>query len=337
MPDIFVNFRKPDRSLERDRLYRALVARYGPDRIFKSGVSIPAGTDYAAVLMEQARTCKIMVVLIGPDWMTVDEYGYCPSYWDQMEIATALQAGNTVIPVLLGNSAMLPHPDQLPVQIAQLGRLQFQRLSETSFDQDTERLLHQLATMLPPSDTEQAPQADPQPSPVTPPAPSVAMATGPGWAQSGQGNIQAHGDVATISGSHAGRDLIGIQKKKFKLLGAEVPATALVIGLLGLGAAATGTTIAAIEGGGSASSMGGGSVSSSDICGHAKQLRAYTADMGTEAYQEHLNDWHALLDETKKASDPKLASYAKTVDATDRNSDDYYQQVTNIIDLSCSY
>lgn len=258
MPDIFINFRKSDRALERDRLYRALVAVYGADAIFKSGVSIPAGADYATVLIEQARVCKIMLVLIGSDWLTADEYGYCPSYWDQMEIVTALQAGNTVIPVLVGSAVMLPHPDELPEQIAQLGRLQFQRLAEASFDRDVEGFVERLSKVLPPIAGAAALHGGPAPASSSPQsvAPITAGASGTAQSQSGYGNIQAAKN-ATVVGRVTGG--IGIQNRRYKVFGAEVPATALVIGLLSLGGAtAVGIGTAATAGGGGSGGSGGG-------------------------------------------------------------------------------
>jgi hypothetical protein len=134
--------------MERDRLYRTLVAVFGLDAVLTSEVAIPVGADYADVLVEQARSCQIMLVLIGPDWLTVDEYGYSPSYWSQMEIATALQAGNIVAAVLLGGATLLPQPEDLPTKIAQLGRLRCRRLSEGSFDRDAGELVNQLTNML---------------------------------------------------------------------------------------------------------------------------------------------------------------------------------------------
>ncbi len=116
----------------RERVYRALSDRLGAEEIFKSSESIPPGADFAEVLVSQAAACKLMCVLIGPEWLDArNEDGVRlldrDHDWVRVEIATALRAGNRVVPVLLGD-AMLPDASELPAEIAELGRLQFLRV-----------------------------------------------------------------------------------------------------------------------------------------------------------------------------------------------------------------
>jgi hypothetical protein len=45
-----------------------LERRFGADQVFKSGVTIPPGSDYAAILRRQAAECQVMLALIGKGW-----------------------------------------------------------------------------------------------------------------------------------------------------------------------------------------------------------------------------------------------------------------------------
>ncbi|MFJ8547012.1 toll/interleukin-1 receptor domain-containing protein [Streptomyces sp. NPDC093586] len=157
MPRIFLSFRKPDSRWMRDRVYRALSDRLGVDEIFKSGQSIPPGADFAEILRRQAAECELMCVLIGPGWLDArDEDGVRlldrAHDWVRLEIATALRAGNRVVPVLLGDATMLPDASALPTEIAELARLQFLRVPETHLPDGLERLGDAVTALL--SDTD---------------------------------------------------------------------------------------------------------------------------------------------------------------------------------------
>ena len=74
-PSIFISFRKADNRWMRDRIYQALAEAFGPDEIFKSGESIPAGGDFGAILHRQAAECTVMLVLIGTAWSDARDAG----------------------------------------------------------------------------------------------------------------------------------------------------------------------------------------------------------------------------------------------------------------------
>lgn len=184
MPRVFLSFRKPDSRWMRDRVYRALSDRLGADEIFKSGRSIPPGADFAEILRRQAAECELMCVLIGPGWL--DARGEDGARlldrahdWVRLEIATALRAGNRVVPVLLGDATMLPDASALPAEIAELGRLQFLRVAETHLPDGLAHLGDAVADLL--SGTDSAAEAgrgtEPRvdPEPAADPEPSVTM------------------------------------------------------------------------------------------------------------------------------------------------------------------
>ncbi|MFE6049943.1 toll/interleukin-1 receptor domain-containing protein [Kitasatospora sp. NPDC056446] len=154
MPRVFLSFRKADSRWMRNLLYRSLADRFGSGEIFKSGGSIPAGADFAEILRRQAAECELMLVLIGPAWLDIrDDDGTRridrAHDWVRVEIRTALKAGNRVVPVLLGDAAMLPEASELPSEIAGLAGLQFLRVSETHLTDELERLCADMTALLP--------------------------------------------------------------------------------------------------------------------------------------------------------------------------------------------
>ncbi len=170
----------------RERVYRALSERLGAEEIFKSSESIPPGADFTEVLVSQAAACKLMCVLIGPEWLDArNEDGVRlldrDHDWVRLEIATALRAGNRVVPVLLGDATMLPDASELPAAIAELGRLQFLRVPETHLPDGLEQLGEALEALLPDAAADPGPDAAPTPEPG-PPVTMTAHVSGGGSA-----------------------------------------------------------------------------------------------------------------------------------------------------------
>ena len=154
MPRIFLSFRKSDERLIRDRLYQALEQQFGADQVFKSGVTIPPGKAYDPILRRQAADCQIMLALIGPRWAgQADEHGRSdldrPDDWVRTEIATSLQSGNTVVPVLIGEGTKLPSAEELPGDIEELATLQFRRIDDSRVDAGIAEVIKALIELQP--------------------------------------------------------------------------------------------------------------------------------------------------------------------------------------------
>ena len=80
-----------------------------------------AGVKFPSVLEKRLSECKVMLALIGPDWLNArDEAGNRrldnPDDWVRLEIARALQRNITVIPVRV-NGTPLPTRASLPDDI----------------------------------------------------------------------------------------------------------------------------------------------------------------------------------------------------------------------------
>ncbi|MEV5198388.1 toll/interleukin-1 receptor domain-containing protein [Streptomyces sp. NPDC053720] len=180
MPRIFLSYRKPDSRWMRNRVYHALSDRLGADEIFKSGQSIPPGADYAEILRRQAAECELMCVLIGPGWLDArSEDGVRlldrAHDWVRLEIATALRAGNRVVPVLLGDATMLPDASALPAEIAELAHLQFLRVPETHLPGGLAHLGGAVIALLSDADADAAVEPGRGAAPAAGPEPSTTM------------------------------------------------------------------------------------------------------------------------------------------------------------------
>jgi TIR domain len=126
---IFINYRGEDSETAAVLIDRELAARFGSDRVFLDSWSIPAGVDFVEELLGRLRACSVLLVVIGPRWLTVtDGSGQRrlddPADWVRREIAEALACGLRVIPVLIDN-VTLPVEADLPEDIAGLSRRQY--------------------------------------------------------------------------------------------------------------------------------------------------------------------------------------------------------------------
>src|SRR5262245_5356169 len=106
-----------------------MVEEFGHDRVFRDVDDIPGGTRFRDVIVEQLSTCKVVLVVIGPQWVDArDETGgrrlENADDWVRIEVATALGHTNAcVIPVTVGG-ASLPAAKDLPADLQGLVQLQ---------------------------------------------------------------------------------------------------------------------------------------------------------------------------------------------------------------------
>jgi hypothetical protein len=219
MQRIFLNFRKADERLIRDRLYQALVQRFGADQVFKSGDTIRPGSDYAAVLRRQATECQIMLVLIGKGWAG-DGPGSEPRLldreddWVRTEIAISLRAGNTVVPILVGDAVRLPSAETLPPDIAQLAKQQFRRIEESRVDSSIAELMTDLIDLQPSLERISSMMPPVTPDPRASRAPQRATARDGGTSVNVGGNNSGNVVRGASYGQTAGRDIKNSVKKK---------------------------------------------------------------------------------------------------------------------------
>ena len=129
---IFISYRRQDSGANALGIGQYLEHEFGRKNVFID-VDMRAGSKFPAVLEQRLAECKVMLVLIGPEWLNArDEQGQRrlddPNDWVRLEIAHALKRDITVIPVRV-NGAELPLKATLPEDIR--GLLDHQAVSVT--------------------------------------------------------------------------------------------------------------------------------------------------------------------------------------------------------------
>jgi WD domain, G-beta repeat/TIR domain len=152
---IFLNYRRGDDAGTVGRLFDRLEQTFPRDQLFMDVEGhIKAGDDYVDVLRRQVGECDVLLVVIGPRWLTItDETGRRrldnPDDWVRVEIVSALQAGvkKRVIPVLVPGAEM-PRAEDLPGDLKPLARKQAVRVTLERFKADAQGLVTQVTGVL---------------------------------------------------------------------------------------------------------------------------------------------------------------------------------------------
>src|SRR5215472_12214630 len=115
---IFVSYRRQDSSHLAGRLYDRLADRFGEGQVFMDVDTIHPGIDFAEEVNRAVAACKVLVAVIGPNWLTAtDERGRrrldAPDDFVRLEIEAALARGVRIIPVL-AQDATMPRQAELP-------------------------------------------------------------------------------------------------------------------------------------------------------------------------------------------------------------------------------
>jgi hypothetical protein len=146
---IFVNYRRSDAQGFAGRLADSLTAHFGSDRVFRDVTGIDYGADFERVIVDRIEQACAVIVVIGPTWLTAtDDEGrnrlLDPEDYVLREIASALDGGVVVVPVLIGGATM-PRKDELPSQLAQLAMRNAITISDERWSSDVARVAKVLA------------------------------------------------------------------------------------------------------------------------------------------------------------------------------------------------
>jgi hypothetical protein len=150
MREIYISYRRNDRDYSSDFIYRQLVEHFGNDAIVKDISETASGEDLKASVEQALSECKVMLVVIGPKWLSATNEGgqRCldnPDDTVRIEIATALQRNIAVIPLILSKTPV-PSPKQLPIDIMILAYQQTINIpQEEDFEHHVQLLIDQLA------------------------------------------------------------------------------------------------------------------------------------------------------------------------------------------------
>ena len=152
MSGIFISYRRDDATTEARLLFDRLSASLGPDRVFLDAVTLQPGEDFGAAIREKVGFCDALIAVIGKQWINsatpdgrrrLDD----PEDWVRTEIASALEQGVRVIPVLV-NGAPLPSARQLPAPLAALPNHHAIEFRSAHIAGDLERLERTLVPLL---------------------------------------------------------------------------------------------------------------------------------------------------------------------------------------------
>ncbi|MEU5975589.1 toll/interleukin-1 receptor domain-containing protein [Streptomyces sp. NPDC047315] len=152
MPLIFVNYRTGDEEATATLVERELSRRFGDENVFRASKSISPGSRYPQELVAAARSCRVLLAVIGPRWTEATGAGQRPSDsaedWSRREILEAFEYGAIVIPVLVGRTTRL-RPEELPPVLAELADCQYRRLDHRNAEADLARLADDLEELVP--------------------------------------------------------------------------------------------------------------------------------------------------------------------------------------------
>lgn len=145
---MFINYRGEDSQLAAALIDRELASRFGSDSVFLDCRSIRAGADFQKELLGHLRECSVLLVVIGPHWLTLtDTAGNRriddPQDWIRREIVAAFASDLYVIPVLI-DQGRLPAEKELPEDIAHLARRQYVLLRRRYSGIDLDHLVQRI-------------------------------------------------------------------------------------------------------------------------------------------------------------------------------------------------
>ncbi|MBP5986901.1 MAG: toll/interleukin-1 receptor domain-containing protein [Azonexus sp.] len=152
MPGIFISYRRDDQAGFAGRLADALASTFGADNVFRDIEDIHPGEDFVLALEQQLATVDVMLVMIGPAWLTSSRNGIRrldeADDFVRREIEAGLKSGKAVLPVLVGGATM-PAEKDLPPAIFGLARRQAFILADAGWASDVARLIETLKPLLP--------------------------------------------------------------------------------------------------------------------------------------------------------------------------------------------
>lgn len=152
MSGIFISYRRDDLAGFAGRLADALASVFGADNVFRDIEDIHPGQDFVLTIEQQLKSVDVMLVMIGPAWLTVSRNGVRrldePDDFVRREIQAGLASGKVVLPVLVDGASM-PAEKDLPPAIGVLARRQSFVLSDTAWGSDVARLVELIKSFFP--------------------------------------------------------------------------------------------------------------------------------------------------------------------------------------------
>jgi eukaryotic-like serine/threonine-protein kinase len=148
---IFISYRRQEASYLAAWLHEFLRERFGAQRVFLDIDSIRPGVNFIAAINQAIASSALMLVLIGPHWLTLGEEGRRrlddPTDPVRLELEAALAQHIAIVPVLLEDTAM-PPAEELPGSVAEVAALNAFRVHYENFRSDIHQLLNRAEGLL---------------------------------------------------------------------------------------------------------------------------------------------------------------------------------------------
>ena len=158
---IFISYRRDDAPGFAQALYMRLEQEFGGQNLFMDVEgNIKPGDDFVKVLSDQIALCDVLLAIIGESWTAaLDEEGKRrlekEGDFVRIEIASALQLGKRVIPVLV-NEAEIPHVGRLAIIPEAARARNAVAIWPTRFKADSQGLINALKDALAAAELERA-------------------------------------------------------------------------------------------------------------------------------------------------------------------------------------
>ncbi len=154
MTQVFLNYRTTDEPVAVAMLDQVLSERFGAEAVFLASKSIPLGVDWEREMFAAVEKSTALLALVGRNWLDAkDGEGRRrledPGDFVRREIATALNLGKQVIPVLLGVERKTLREANLPADISELTRRQSIKIAIHSAQPDIDQLVSKLRHQIP--------------------------------------------------------------------------------------------------------------------------------------------------------------------------------------------
>jgi formylglycine-generating enzyme required for sulfatase activity len=152
---IFISYRRAEdnKSYLVGHIHERLAAVFGAENVFRDIYDISGGQEWRSVLEKAVNECKVMLVVIGPDWASLSGSDgqkrlFDPNDVTRWEVESGLKRSRekqaTVIPVLV-LEAVTPKRSELPGTLQDLLEKNYVRLRNyPDFNYDFETLIRDL-------------------------------------------------------------------------------------------------------------------------------------------------------------------------------------------------
>ena len=159
---IFISYRREDSAGHTGRLHDDLAKIFGSSSVFMDIDAIEFGADFPERIQDTIADCDILLAIIGPHWITAtDSRGVRrlddPVDFVRLEIASALDSGTRVVPILVGRADM-PLSVDVPDDLKGLVRRHALEISDSRWGYDVDRLVAAIRSVDEGRHTEPKPQ-----------------------------------------------------------------------------------------------------------------------------------------------------------------------------------